>query len=137
MGAPFGLLYSPMRPIDGLVRLEREPVRCSHCAGVLNPFASVDIASRRWQCSLCGSVSELPPEIAYASSRPAELQPECATIEYEIPQGPQLASSALLLVLDCSLLAGELEELGATLKEVIAKLPPDTPVGLLTYGEAG
>eukprot|EP00964_Phaeocystis_antarctica_P134686 scaffold98949_cov66-Phaeocystis_antarctica.AAC.8 len=135
MGAPFGLLYSPMRPIDGLVRLEREPVRCSHCAGVLNPFASVDIASRRWQCSLCSSVSELPAEIAYASSRPAELQPECATIEYEMPQGPQLvAGSALLLVLDCSLPADESERLGAALKKILAGLPPDTPVGLLTFG---
>ena len=131
MGAPFGLLYSPMRPIDGLVRLEREPVRCSHCAGVLNPFASVDVASRRWQCSLCSSVSELPTEIAYASSQPAELQHECATIEYAIPQGPQLvAGSALLLVLDCSLPADELDRLGAALKQILAGLPPDTPVSL-------
>jgi protein transport protein SEC23 len=135
MGAPFGLLYSPMRPIDGLVRLEREPVRCSHCAGVLNPFASVDIPSRRWHCPLCRSVSELPSEIAYASSEPAELKPECATIEYAIPQGPQLiAGSALLLVLDCSLPADESERLGATLKKMLADLPPDTPVGLLTFG---
>ena len=135
MGAPFGLLYSPMRPIDGLVRLEREPVRCSHCAGVLSPFDSVDVASRRWHCRLCNAVSELPAEIAYATSQPEELKPECATIEYAIPQGPQLvAGSALLLVLDCSLPADESERLGATLKKMLAELPPDTPVGLLTFG---
>ena len=135
MGAPFGLLYSPMRPIDGLVRLEREPVRCSHCAGVLSPFDSVDVASRRWHCRLCNAVSELPAEIAYATSQPEELKPECATIEYAIPQGPQLvAGSALLLVLDCSLPADESERLGATLKQMLAELPPDTPVGLLTFG---
>ena len=135
MGAPFGLLYSPMRPIDGLVRLEREPVRCSHCAAVLSPFDSVDVASRRWHCRLCNAVSELPAEIAYATSQPEELKPECATIEYAIPQGPQLvAGSALLLVLDCSLPADESERLGATLKKMLAELPPDTPVGLLTFG---
>ena len=69
MGAPFGLLYSPMRPIDDLVRLEREPVRCSHCAAVLSPFDSVDVASRRWHCRLCNAVSELPAEIACTPHR--------------------------------------------------------------------
>ena len=136
MGAPFGLLFSPMRSIEGLTCLQREPVRCSHCAGVLNPFANVDVASRRWQCPLCGAVSELPSEIAYASSTPAELQPECATIEYEMPAEGQPSPSAVLLVVDTSVPGDELEKLGETLRDLIAQLPPDTPVGLVTYGSA-
>ena len=35
LAAPLGLLYSPMKPIDDLERIERDPVRCGHCAAVL------------------------------------------------------------------------------------------------------
>lgn len=131
LAAPHGLLFSPLTPIDGLVRLDKEPVRCSHCRGVLNPFARVEPHARRWACPLCSSWNTLPDDLATATSMPTELSPAHATIEYEIPAsgvGSEAEPASLLLVVDCSLPSEEFAKLEETLTQMVADLPPDTPV---------
>ena len=73
LAAPMGLLYSPLRSIEQLERVEREPVRCGHCSGVLNPFAHVDVPNRRWRCPLCTSWGPLPPSFEASREAPAEV----------------------------------------------------------------
>ncbi len=137
LAAPVGLLFSPLRPIEQLQRLEQEPVRCGYCAAVLNPFAYIDHQQQRWRCPLCGEWSRLPPALAAASAQapPAELDPAHATIEYVLPDSAG-GAAALLLVVDCSLSAEELDHLQTTLAEVVTALPPSTLVGLITYADA-
>ena len=150
MAAPHGLLYSPLKTID---RLERpcEPARCGQCSAVLNPFAHVEPQSGRWCCPVCGAWSPLPPRLAQATSMPTELKPEHATIEYALPGGgggggggaseaaaagaEVGAPASMLFVLDCSLPAEELALLEETIATTIDALPPNTPVGLITYAD--
>eukprot|EP00966_Prymnesium_polylepis_P064026 1484961-Prymnesium_polylepis.1 len=103
MAAPLGVLYAPMRAVEGLQRLQQEPVRCSMCSAVLNPFASVDMASGLWMCPICKSWSALPPSLARATEAPPEMRPDHTTIEYEVAPAASGGPAALLLVLDCSL----------------------------------
>ena len=117
-------------------RLECEPARCGQCGAVLNPFAHVEPQSGRWCCSVCGGWSVLPPRLASATSMPDELKPEHATVEYDLPpDAPDAPRACMLFVVDCSLPAEELAHLQETLSQVLASLPPDTPVGLVTYAE--
>jgi hypothetical protein len=55
LAAPLGALYTPMKPLKSLARLSQEPARCDACSAVINPFAQVDLHSRRWRCPLCGA----------------------------------------------------------------------------------
>eukprot|EP00966_Prymnesium_polylepis_P039916 926962-Prymnesium_polylepis.1 len=64
------------------------------CGAVINPFAQVDLHSRRWRCALCGAWSALPAALASATAMPVELRPEHATIEYELPAASGAAPSS-------------------------------------------
>ena len=57
-------------------------------------------------------------------------------MEYELPGPPTPGRAPVLLVADCSLPADEFSRLVETLSKLVALLPPDTPVGLITFGEA-
>jgi hypothetical protein len=112
LAAPYGVIFSPLSPIEGLERLEKEPVRCGHCRGFLNPFARVEPHARRWACPLCSSWNPLPEDLASATSMPTELSPAHATIEYDLPAGVESTNAeaepaSLLLVVDCSLPSDE------------------------------
>ena len=131
MAAPLGLLYSPLRPIPKLKQVDHAPVQCSQCSGVLSPFAHVEPAARRWLCPHCGHWNALPNTIAEARSMPTELQPEHATLEYTLPDA-STGTTALTLVLDCSLPAEELAHLQKTVQAVLDALPADPPVALIT-----
>ena len=83
MSVPLGVLYAPMHKVEGLQRLKQEPICCSLCGGVLNPFAAVDMASGRWRCPLCGAWTQLPPSYAQLTEAPPEMRPDHSTIECE------------------------------------------------------
>jgi len=135
LGAPLGLLFSPMSHIDGLQTLKHEPTTCGSCNAALNPFAQVDPQLRRWRCPLCGSWTPFDAQLASARSAPLETSPEHATVEYELGVRDD-TPAAVLLALDCSVRPDELAHLEATVAGWLRDLPPDTPVGLVTYGDS-
>ena len=112
MAAPLGILYIPMKTVDGIARLEQDPVRCAVCGGALNLFSSVDMQSGRWHCPLCNGWSPLPASFAELKAPPAEMRSEHSTVEYELP-GPSAGPSAVLIVADCSLPADEFARRGS------------------------
>lgn len=63
------------------------------------------------------------------------MSPEHATIEYDLGARDD-TPAAILLALDCSVRADELAHLERVVTEWLQGVSPDTPVGLVTYGEA-
>ena len=118
--APLGLLYSPMRKIERLATLAREPTRCSHCGAVLNPWSTVHHHEGRSQCAICGSWSPLSESLLAASEIPAELRRDHATVEYELPSAAEESRAAVFLVVDTSLSKAEAEELQTTLQQMVS-----------------
>lgn len=131
LGAPLGLLFSPMARVDGIQTLKREPTCCTACGAALNPFAQIDPHSRRWRCPLCGSFSPFDAHLSSAMAPPTEISPEHATIEYELGARDD-TPAAVLLALDCSVRSDELAHLERIVTEWVQGLPPDTPVGLVS-----
>ncbi|GAA29645.2 protein transport protein SEC24 [Clonorchis sinensis] len=58
--SPFASLHADDQPIVVSDMGEQGPVRCMRCRAYMNPFASFIDGGRRFQCSLCGGVTEVP-----------------------------------------------------------------------------
>jgi hypothetical protein len=130
LGAPLGILFSPMAHVDGIQTLKREPTCCSACGAALNPFAQIDTLARRWRCPLCASFSPFDAHLSSVTAPPTELSPEHSTIQYELGARDD-TPAAVLLALDCSVRPEEMAHLERTVTEWLQGLPPDTPVGLV------
>ncbi len=79
--------------------------------------------------------NQLPAQYADISETnlPAELIPEFTTLEYRLPQAP-VFPPVFLLVVDLALEDDELQGLKDSLLMVLDLLPPESIVGLVTFG---
>ena len=142
--APFGALYTPLRKLPPQCAppeaLPYDPIRCSSCHAVLNPYCQVDFRSKLWACPFCMTRNQFPPHYAEAISEtnlPAELIPQYATCEYELHTVPPAGSPCFLFVVDTcggGAVKEELAELADSLQQALHLLPPDALVGLISYG---
>mmetsp|Transcript_26598 Transcript_26598/g.44462 ORF Transcript_26598/g.44462 Transcript_26598/m.44462 type:complete len:757 (+) Transcript_26598:112-2382(+) len=134
---PFGAMYTPLKRIENLPVLNYEPVMCkgNACHAVLNPFCRNDFRGKIWICPFCYQRNHYPAHYADISENnlPAELIPNYTTIEYELPRsaaGPPV----FLFVVDTNLSDDELQALKDSLTMSLQLLPPNSLVGLITFG---
>jgi protein transport protein SEC23 len=139
--APFGALYTPLKRLNPACApptvLPYDPIRCTSCKAVLNPYCQVDFRSHLWVCPFCLTRNQFPPHYAEnisESSLPAELIPQFATCEYELPSVPDMGPPCFLFVVDTCVHPDELAELADSLTQALNLLPEDALVGLITYG---
>mmetsp|Transcript_919 Transcript_919/g.1473 ORF Transcript_919/g.1473 Transcript_919/m.1473 type:complete len:811 (-) Transcript_919:209-2641(-) len=141
--APIGALYTPLKKLPPNcappTALQYDPVRCSTatCHAVLNPYCQVDFRSKLWVCPFCLTRNHFPPHYAENMSEtnlPAELIPQYATCEYELPSVPDMGPPAFVFVVDTCSHAEELAELADSLQQALNLLPEDSLVGLITFG---
>nr|CAB3502417.1 unnamed protein product [Digitaria exilis] len=117
------------------------PLRCKPpCSALLNPFARVDFAAKIWICPLCFSRNHFPPHYAAISESnvPAELFPQCSTVEYIVGGAPGAAGAppppVFLFVIDTCVIEEELEYVKMAMRKAVALLPEHALVGLVTFG---
>lgn len=137
--APIGALYTPLSPLPQGTppALPYDPVRCTSCKAVLNPYCQVDFRSKLWVCPFCTTRNYFPPHYAENISEqnlPAELIPQFSNVEYELPSIPNAGPPVFLFVVDVCNHEEELKELGDSLTQALNLLPEDALVGFITYG---
>ena len=141
--APVGALVSPLKKLPPTSAppqaLQYDPIRCgtATCHAVLNPYCQVDFRSKLWVCPFCLTRNHFPPHYSENISEtnlPAELIPQYATCEYELPSVPPAGPPAFLFCVDTCSVAEELAELADSLQQAINLLPDDALVGLITFG---
>ncbi|KAL5105138.1 Protein transport protein Sec23A [Taenia crassiceps] len=132
---PISCLYTPMKERENLPSIMYDPVVCARCRGILNPFCQVDVRSKCWNCCLCSSRNTFPPQYAGMTEQnlPAELMPQFTTIEYTITKAPA-SPPVFLVVMDTCLEEAEFSALKNAILQLIATLPPNSMVGLITFG---
>lgn len=135
---PVGCLYSPLKATDNLTLVEYLPVQCRgrDCGAILNPYSVVDFHSKSWTCPLCLTRNPFPQHYVDHISEtvlPAELLPQCTTIEYIIPESV-CPPPVFLLVLDVALIEEELEQAKDSLQQSLAMMPQNALVGFITFG---
>ncbi|XP_065863176.1 protein transport protein SEC23 G [Euphorbia lathyris] len=96
---PLTIMCTPLMQSAELPILPYEPVTCTRCAAILNPYARVDYQSRIWGCPFCYQKNTFP--LSYSgigeTNLPAELFPTYSTIEYKIDKiDPKYSSSSNL-----------------------------------------
>ncbi|KAK4405811.1 protein transport protein SEC23 [Sesamum angolense] len=86
---PLSIMCTPLTPFTELPILPYEPLNCSQCAAVLNPYSRVDYVSKIWVCSFCYRKNPFPRSYAHINENniPAELFPTYSTVEYHLGTG--------------------------------------------------
>ncbi|XP_002517022.2 protein transport protein sec23-1 [Ricinus communis] len=82
---PLSIMCTPLMQSSELPILPYEPLTCTRCFAILNPYARVDYQSRIWVCPFCYQKNTFP--ISYSgigeTNLPAELFPTYSTVEYK------------------------------------------------------
>jgi len=134
--APLACMYTPLKKTTNLLQMQYNPVTCSRCFAYLNPYCQMEQGCKFWSCPFCTQRNAFPPSYQGISEAhlPAELLPDCTTIEYvQAPLTP--VNPVFLFVLDTTMShAKELPGLVEGLLRALDAVPKDALVGLITYG---
>ncbi|KAL8485034.1 hypothetical protein ACS0TY_027365 [Phlomoides rotata] len=87
---PLSIMCTPLTPFTELPILPYEPLSCSQCTAVLNPYSRVDYTSKIWVCPFCYQKNLFPKSYAHINENniPAELFPTYSTVEYHLGPSP-------------------------------------------------
>lgn len=134
---PIGSLYTPLKVIDGLRTANYDPIFCSkpNCKAIINPYCSLDMRANIWLCPFCQSRNQLPVHYSQITQDnvPLELQQESSTMEYILTK-PVQQPPIFLFVIDLCQDEDNLQALKETLIISLNLLPPNSLIGLITYG---
>eukprot|EP00040_Diaphanoeca_grandis_P001596 m.18936 g.18936 ORF g.18936 m.18936 type:complete len:765 (-) comp12269_c1_seq1:22-2316(-) len=137
MVVPVSCLICPLKERPDLPPICYDPVMCSKqsCGAILNPFCSIDTRSKFWICCICASRNQFPQHYKEISETnlPAELIPSYSTIEYTLSRAA-MVPPVFLYVMDLCLDEEDLQALKDSLVLSLSLLPPNSLVGLITYG---
>lgn len=137
MAVPLGVMYSPLKQIEGLAAVNYQPIRCKNpnCGSVLNPYCRVDFINKIWVCPFCLTRNHFPHHYAdiSADNRPAEIIHQYTTLEYVLDPTPR--APVFLFVLDTCIIEEELAQLKASVLQSLMLLPENSLVGLITFGK--
>ncbi|KAJ0262599.1 Protein transport protein SEC23 [Hirschfeldia incana] len=134
---PLSIMSTPLIHFSELPTLPYDPLICSPCRAVLNPYARLDYQSRIWACPFCLHKNSLPRSYAgiTATNLPAELFPTYSAVEYSPPAngiGGEIGP-AFVFVVDVCMAEEELRALRSEIMLVIEQLPESSLVGLITF----
>lgn len=136
---PFAASISPIKSNPTIQTNPYAPLRCKTCSSILNPFARVDYTSKLWICPFCFQRNHFPQHYSGISESniPAELYPQCTTIEYTFPN---LSNAAIkpecvyLFVIDMCVIEEELGFMKSAVQQAVEFLPENALVGVVTFG---
>ncbi|KAJ0092770.1 hypothetical protein Patl1_25247 [Pistacia atlantica] len=159
---PLSLLHTPLMQSSDIPILPYDPVICSKCGAVLNPYARVDYASRIWSCPFCYARNPFPRTYSSIAETnlPAELFPTYSSVEYATNDhsitntlGSAMSFSSMasfssvssggaagvgvgptfVFVVDACMEKDEIKAVKHELLRVIEQLPENALVGLVVF----
>ncbi|KAK9160590.1 hypothetical protein Syun_006931 [Stephania yunnanensis] len=142
---PISIMCTPLMQFNDLPLLNYDPLICNRCGAVLNPYSRVDYQSSLWICPFCYRKNHFPKTYAGIGENhlPAELFPTYSTVEYQQGRKTQNPSSSgldsrgggfgFVFVVDTCCEEEELRSLKNELLLVLAQLPENALVGLVTF----
>ncbi|KAK2647167.1 hypothetical protein Ddye_022362 [Dipteronia dyeriana] len=157
---PLSLLHTPLMQSSEIPILPYDPLICSKCGAVLNPYARVDYTSRIWSCPFCYARNPFPRSYSSIAETnlPAELFPTYSSVEYAAADhfANNLSSSmsfssmasfsstssggggggvgpAFVFVVDRCMEKEEIRAVKHELLRVIEQLPENALIGLIEF----
>lgn len=138
---PVGCFFTPLKektdPNTQAPPLHYDPVLCTRqtCKAVLNPYCQVDFRTKSWNCPFCFQRNPFPANYAMITEEnlPPELVPQFTTVEYTLARATTMPP-IFLFVVDTCVSNEELVALKESLQTSLSLLPPESYVGLITFG---
>ncbi|XP_044499496.1 protein transport protein SEC23 [Mangifera indica] len=150
------LLHTPLMQSSDIPILPYDPLICSKCGAVLNPYARVDYTSRIWSCPFCYGKNPFPRTYSSITETnlPAELFPTYSSVEYATNDhaitntlGSAMSflsvssagvsgvgvGPAFVFVVDGCMEKDEIKAVKHELLRVIEQLPENALVGLVVF----
>jgi protein transport protein SEC23 len=95
----------------------------------------VDYRAKNWACNFCFQRNNFPPQYSGVTEQcqPAELIHQFTTLEYTLPKG-QCSPPVFLFLVDTCMDEEDLQAVKESLQMSLSLLPPDSLVGLITFG---
>ncbi|CAK9136676.1 unnamed protein product [Ilex paraguariensis] len=83
---PLSIMCTPLMQISELPLLQYDPLICTQCDAVLNPYARVEYLPKIWVCPFCHRKNSFPRSYIGIGENniPAELFPTYSTVEYQL-----------------------------------------------------
>ncbi|KAL2506644.1 Sec23/Sec24 protein transport family protein [Abeliophyllum distichum] len=83
---PLSIMCTPLTQLNELPILPYDPLNCSQCSAVLNPYVRVDYPTKIWVCPFCNGKNRFPESYIHINENniPAELFPTYCTVEYHL-----------------------------------------------------
>ncbi|CAD2213268.1 protein transport protein SEC23 [Angomonas deanei] len=127
MVIPLGCVYRPLA--QQCLEIQRDPITCKACGGILNPFCQVNGAN--YSCPFCRQRDTLPNLGVF----PPEATQGNETVEYVMPA--QRPPATFVFVIDtCLDTEEEMEGLRQFLLETLERLPEYANIVFITFGSA-
>lgn len=81
---PLSIMCTPLMQATELPVLPYDPLVCTRCGAVLNPYARLDYQSRIWHCPFCSQRNPFPRSYSGIgeTNLPAELFPTYSAVDY-------------------------------------------------------
>ncbi|KAH8856021.1 Protein transport protein Sec23A [Schistosoma japonicum] len=133
---PIGCLYTLFKERYDFPPINYDPVFCTRCRGILNPYCPFDLRTRTWACCLCNTRNNFPPQYAGMTEQklPAELMAQFTTLEYTIPK-VQPVPPIFIFVIDTCIEEPDFTQLKESIQLSLSFLPSYAFVGLITFGK--
>mmetsp|Transcript_18738 Transcript_18738/g.75306 ORF Transcript_18738/g.75306 Transcript_18738/m.75306 type:complete len:265 (-) Transcript_18738:129-923(-) len=132
---PFAAMYTPLKNLQNMPPLLRyEPVNCKTCTTLLNPYCRIDPNQKIWMCPFCSGRNPIPPQYSEIAQNNLPAEQIFTTVEYMLPR-PMAPPPAFVFVLDTCVSDAELRVAKESLMKAISLVPPETIVGLVSFGK--
>eukprot|EP01125_Pyxidicula_operculata_P021756 TRINITY_DN8615_c0_g1_i1.p1 TRINITY_DN8615_c0_g1~~TRINITY_DN8615_c0_g1_i1.p1 ORF type:complete len:765 (-),score=176.71 TRINITY_DN8615_c0_g1_i1:120-2414(-) len=134
---PIACMYTPLKKGTNVPLVYYNPTQCPKCTAYLNPYCRIDLSTNTWVCPFCVSRNTFPQFYSGMSETnlPAELLPECTTIEYRLPVTANGIPPAFFFVVDTAIKHDdELQHMKDCILQTIQAMPQEAFVGLITFG---
>jgi len=133
---PLSFHYTPLKKTENLQLLEYDPITCTKCKSVLNPFCTIDFRSKSWECPFCLAKILFPSSYANfltETNLPAELIKDFTTVEYKL-NTKEANYPTFIFLIDTAVEAEELDELKDAIQTTLSTLNSECYIGLITFG---
>ncbi|KAF7684469.1 Protein transport protein SEC23 [Astathelohania contejeani] len=131
---PIACLYTPRK--NGAPVLDYEPINCSGCRSILNPYCTIDFDRKEWRCALCDKRSILPSHYQDITPDmlPAELYEHNTTVEYVLATEAESDPIFFFVIDTCTFDEERHQLLCDALVATLDTLPDNSIIGYLHYG---
>ncbi|EJW01942.1 hypothetical protein EDEG_03586 [Edhazardia aedis USNM 41457] len=128
---PISLLYTPLQPLSRT--LSYEPIFCTNCKAIVNPFSEVNFLQKCWTCVFCKKSNTFPLYLKDVLPNNLPFEFVDTTVEYELSR--ECVDPCYIFLIDlCAFDSLRFELLVDAVRTAFALINDDAQICFVTFG---